>query len=57
MPRSGAAAGKRLKVDTSKKKGIPASSKDFSLSVFNALGKFLYNKRITSAKEPESVPY
>jgi len=46
-----------MKVEVSKKKGLPASSKDFSLSVFQALGKFLYNKRITGAKEPEAATY
>lgn len=56
-PKAGATLGKRLKVETKKKKGMPVTSKDFSLSIFNALGKFLYNKRITSSKEPEAVPF
>ena len=57
MPRAAEATGKRLKAEVTKKKGLPASSKDFSLSIFNALGKFLYNKRITGAKKPEAAPY
>ena len=57
IPRLDTAPGKRMKVEVSKKKGLPASSKDFSLSIFQALGKFLYNKRITGAKEPEAATY
>lgn len=34
IPRLGTVPGKRAKVESSKKKSITASSKDFSLSVF-----------------------
>jgi hypothetical protein len=55
------AAGKTVECNSKKRKKIieleskPTEKiKDFSLTIFHALGKFLYNKRLVDGDEPKS---